>query len=73
MEIKSNETVFLLTHRGGVAPEIDGVILELTIALTKENAVAGMGEVLKLAIPAGHAEKVISSIQTALQRLRQTN
>ncbi len=71
MEIKSNETVFLLKHRGGVAPGL--VILELTIALTKEDAVAGKGEVLKLAIPADHAEKVISSIRTALQRLSRTN
>lgn len=73
MEIKSNGTVFLLSHRGGGAPEIDSVILELTIALTKENAVAGKGEVLELAIPAGHAERVISSLQTSLQRLRRTN
>ena len=73
VEIKSNGMVFLLNHRGAIAPEIDGVILELTIALTSENAVAGKGEVLRLAIPAGSAEKVISSIQTSLHRIHRTN
>lgn len=73
MEIKSNGTVFLLGHRGGIAPKANGVMLELTIALTKENAVAGKRDVFTPWIPADHAEKVISSIQTALQRLRQAN
>jgi hypothetical protein len=70
VEIKSNGTVFLLGHRGAVAPGIKGVLLELTVALTKEHAVQRKGEVIRLLIPADHAEKVVSSIQTSLQRLR---
>jgi hypothetical protein len=73
MQIKSNQTVFLLGHKSGIAQEIDSVVLELSIALTREDAVAKTSDSFLLAIPAGHAEKLISSIQVALLRLRRSN
>jgi hypothetical protein len=73
MEIKSDQMVFLLGHKGGIAPEVDSIILELIIALTPEDAVAGKTESFVLLIRPDHTGKLISSIQMAVQRLRQTN
>ena len=73
MEIKADQIVFLIKHKGGSSPKINSVALELSIALTPEDAVARKAESFVLAIPAAHAEKVIASIQKALQSLRQSN
>jgi len=71
MEIKSGDLAFLFEHRAGVAHKINCVMLELSIALTPEEAASGTGEKLMLVIPADHAPKVISSIQTSLGRLKE--
>ncbi len=73
MEVKSGSMVFLVGFKGGVAEQIGSVILELSVALTPEDITAGKADSFVLAMTPGSAEKVISSIQMALQRLRQTN
>jgi len=69
MEIKPDAQVFLIGHRGAIAPDVNSVMLELTIALTAEDAVARKGESFRLLVEATYAEKLISSLQTSLQRL----
>ena len=73
MEIDSGQMVFLIGHRGAVSYKINSVMLDLSIALTPEDALAGKAEPLMLAIPADYAEKVVASLQQSLARIRQSN
>jgi hypothetical protein len=71
VEITPDQRVFLLGHRGAISPQLDDVILlELTVALTSEDTLAAKGEAFIVVIPADEADKMVTSIQTALQRLR---
>jgi len=71
--MKLNEVVFLIGHRGAVSHKLNCVLLELSISPTPEDAAAGKSQPIMLAIPTDYAEKVISSIQVSLSRLRQSN
>ena len=64
---------FSFGHRGAVSYKINSVMLELSIALTPEDALADKAESFMLVIPADYAEKVVASLQQSLARLRQSN
>jgi hypothetical protein len=73
VEIQSGSRVFLVGLKSGIAQNIGSVILELSVALTPEDITAGKADSFELAIAANYADKVISDIRVALQRLRQSN
>ena len=65
--------VFLLGHKGGQPSKLTASYWNYSIALTPEDALTEKAESFVLAIPADYAEKVVASIQKALQSLRQSN
>jgi len=73
MAILENQMVFLVGHRGGVSHKLRSVVLALSVAHNADELESGKSESLTLAIPADHAEKMISSIQQSLATLRGSN
>ncbi|MBZ5489839.1 MAG: hypothetical protein LAO76_02785 [Acidobacteriia bacterium] len=72
MQIKTGQMVFLIGHRGAASKDINSVVLQLSVALTPEDVTASKSDSFMLAIPADYAEKIISSIRSSLENLRQS-
>jgi hypothetical protein len=73
MQIKTDQMVFLIGHRGAASKDINSVLLQLSIALTPEDATTRKTDSFMLAIPADYAEKIIASIRASLENLHQSN
>lgn len=69
--VGKNDLLYYLGHRAASANQLQSVVIQLSVAKSPEAALSRKTEdEFLVAIPVESAEKLIASIQTAIDRLR---
>lgn len=72
--VGKDDLLYYLGHRVASANQLSSVVLQMSVAKSPESALSQQKEdEFLIAIPVASAEKLIASLQTAIDRLRSAN